>query len=81
MSKNSENTAKRMMQEMITTFIPAKEDEIESTDVVLLTTEEIAARMAPVMQVDKTELAKELFDAGFRFIYEGDTWKWMLMYR
>ena len=81
MSKNSENTAKRMMQEMITTFIPAKENETGNPDVLLLTTEELAARMAPVMPVDKGELSRALFDAGFRFIYEGDTWKWMLMYR
>lgn len=81
MSKNNEDTSKRMMQEMITTFIPAKENEIESPDVILLTTEELAARMASVMPVDKGELSRALFDAGFRFIYEGDTWKWMLMYR
>ena len=75
------NTNERMLQEMITTFIPATEKEINDNDTTLLTTDELAQRMAPLMHVDKGELSRALFDAGFRFIYDGDTWKWMLKYR
>ena len=36
------NTNERMLQEMITTFIPATEKEINDNDTTLLTTEELA---------------------------------------
>lgn len=77
----TKDTKARMLHEMITTFIPAKEEERQNNDVILLTTEELMERMAPMMPVDKGELSRALFDAGFRFVYEGSTWKWMLMYR
>ena len=81
MSKNNEDTSKRIMQDMINTFSPATERERHLPNTIMLTTDELAERMIPMMQVNKEELSKELFNAGFRFIYEGDTWKWMLKYR
>lgn len=81
MSKNNENTNTRMMQEMINTFTPAAEKDRNMPNYLTLSTNELAERMAPMMQVNKEELSRALFDAGFRFIYEGDTWKWMLKYR
>lgn len=81
MSKN-EDTSKRMMQEMITnTFTPANERDRNMPNTIMLSTSELADRMAPMMQVNKEELSKVLYDAGFRFIYEADTWKWMLKYK
>ncbi len=72
------DTKARMLQEMITTFIPATKKEMLNHDVILLTTEELIAQMAPMIQVDKNELSRTLFDAGFRFVYGAETWRWML---
>ena len=58
------NTNERMLQEMITTFIPATEQEINDNDTTLLTTDELAQRMEPLMHVDKGDLSRALFDAG-----------------
>lgn len=77
MDKN--NTATRIVEAMVNTFAPAQENEIdEMGTVMLLSTEELIAQMAPMMQVDKNELSRILFDAGFRFVYEAETWRWML---
>ena len=46
----------------------------------MLTTEELMARMQPVMDVNKDELSRMLYEAGFRLTYYGDTWKWALKY-
>ena len=63
------------------TFAPAQENEIdEMGTVMLLSTEELIAQMAPMMQVDKDELSRMLYEAGFRLTYDGDTWKWALKY-
>lgn len=66
----------RIIAEMIRSFEPASEIDVPST--MLLTTDEIIAQMAPIVQVDKNELSRALFDAGFRFIYNAETWRWML---
>lgn len=74
------DTAQRILNDMITSFIPAKEEELDDPDTLLLTTEELMQRMEPIMHVDKDALSRTLHEAGFRFIYEGETWKWMLKY-
>ena len=80
MDKN--NTATKIVEAMVATFAPAQENEIdEMGTVTLLSTEELIAQMAPMMQVDKNELSRILFDAGFRFVYYAETWKWMLKRR
>lgn len=78
MSKNK--TTERMLGDMITSFIPATKEELNDADTLLLTTEELIARMQPVMDVNKEELARMLYEAGFRLTYYGDTWKWALKY-
>ena len=79
MSKNIDTT-QRILNDMITAFIPAMKDELNEPDTVLPTTEELMAQMDPIMHVDKDALSRTLHEAGFRFIYEGNTWKWMLKY-
>ena len=74
------DTAQRILNDMITSFIPAKEEELDDPDTLLLTTEELMQRMEPIMHADKDALSRTLHEVGFRFIYEGETWKWMLKY-
>ena len=69
-----------MLGDMITTFIPATKEELNDADTLLLTTEELIARMQPVMDVNKDELSRMLYEAGFRLTYDGSTWKWALKY-
>ena len=69
-----------MLGDMITTFIPATKEELNDADTLLLTTEELIARMQPVMDVNKEELSRMLYEAGFRLTYDGNTWKWALKY-
>ena len=78
MDKNK--TTERMLADMITTFIPATKEELNDADTLLLTTEELMARMQPVTDVNKEELARMLYETGFRLTYYGDTWKWALKY-
>lgn len=75
-----DKTTERMLSDMITTFIPATKEEMNDADTLLLTTDELMARMQPVMSVNKDELSQMLFKLGFRLKYEGDTWKWALKY-
>ena len=79
MSKEGKTTATRIIEAMVATFAPATEHDIdEMGTVMLLSTDELIAQMDPMMQVDKNELSRILFDAGFKFVYEAETWKWML---
>lgn len=78
MSKNK--TTERILGDMITSFIPATKEELNDADTLLLTTEELIARMQPVMDVNKEELVRMLYETGFRLTYYGDTWKWALKY-
>jgi|GEM_PF-6434308 len=77
---DKDSTTKRMLSDMLTTFIPALDKEKDDPDTILLTTDELMARMQPVMSVNKDELSRMLFELGFRLKYEGDTWKWALKY-
>lgn len=74
------DTTQRILNDMITAFVPATKEELNDPDTVLLTTEELMAQMEPIMHVDKDALSRTLHEAGFRFIYEAGTWKWMLRY-
>lgn len=73
------DTATKIVSAMVNTFVPALESEIDDKgNVQLLSTEELIQQMAPMIQVDKNELSRILFDAGFRFVYYAETWRWML---
>lgn len=77
---DKDSTTKRMLSDMLTTFIPALDKEKDDPDTILLTTDELMARMQPVMSVNKDELSRMLYETGFRLTYYGDTWKWALKY-